>query len=163
MTWGKTLQKDYSDERRRKRKLSVGQSIWARNFGEGPHWVRAKVLEQSGPVSFVLQLEDRRLWQTHVDHLRLGVPGTPEYATVEDFPCSLPAEPTLVAESDSPAQPLQNADSASCPNDSVNINPPNVDPTAPHEQPSAPPRHLQHIRRQPDRLYGTLSDVGHGH
>ena len=74
-----TQQKDYSDERRRERKLSVGQSIWARNFGEGPHWVRAKVLEQSGPVSFILQLEDRRLWRTHVDHLRLGVPATPEY------------------------------------------------------------------------------------
>jgi hypothetical protein len=153
-----TQQKDYSDERRRERKLSVGQSVWARNFGEG---VRTKVLEQSGPVSFVLQLEDGRLWRRHVDHLRLGVLATPLYATVEVFPCSLPAEPPLVAESDSPAQPLRNTDSASCPNDSVNMNPPNVDPTAPHGQPSAPLRHLQHIRRQPDRLYGTLGDVGH--
>jgi transposase InsO family protein len=101
-----TQQKDYSDEHHRERRLSVGQSVWARNFGEGSRWVRAKVLEQSDPVSFVLQLEDGRLWQRHVDHLRSGVLATPEYATV-DFPCSLPAEPPLVAKSDSLAQPFE--------------------------------------------------------
>ena len=61
----KTQQKKYSDQHRKTRKLSIGQTDWARNFREGPRWVRAVVSDRSGPVSFIVKLEDGNLWPRH--------------------------------------------------------------------------------------------------
>ena len=72
-------QKKYSDQHRKERKLSIGQTVWARNFREVPCWVRAAMSHRSGPVSFIVILEDRNLWRRHIDHLQLGVSATLEY------------------------------------------------------------------------------------
>ena len=149
-----TQQKKYSDQHRKERKLSIGQTVWARNFREGPRWVRAVVSDRSGPVSFIVKLEDGNLWRRHIDHLRLGVSATLEYPKVEEepFPYFPPGEPALGAQTDGESPTVSQHDSST--------NRPNIEEGAP--PPPPPSRHSQRIRRQPERLYGTLRDGGYG-
>ena len=65
-------QKAYHDEHSHARELHVGQSVWAKNFRGGPTWVPARVSDQVGPLSFLVQLSDGGLWRRHIDHLRAG-------------------------------------------------------------------------------------------
>ena len=149
-----TQQKKYSDQHRKERKLSIGQTVWARNFREGPRWVRAVVSDRSGPVSFIVILENGNLWRRHIDHLRLGVSATLEYPKVEEepFPYFPPGEPALGAPTDGESPTVSQRDSST--------NRPNIEEGAP--PPPPPSRHSQRIRRQPERLYGTLRDRGYG-
>ena len=65
-------QKDYHDRHSQYRELSPGQLVWARNLRDGPHWVKAVVLDRLGPVSYLVRLEGGELWRRHIDHLRVA-------------------------------------------------------------------------------------------
>ena len=67
-----TLQKGYHDRHSCARELNIGQQVWARNFRDGPSWVRAVESDRVGTVSYLVQLRDGDLWRRHVDHLRVG-------------------------------------------------------------------------------------------
>ena len=73
--------KAYHDRHSHARELRVGQSVWAKNFREGPAWVPARVSDQVGPLSFLVQLSDGGLWRRHIDHLRAGCDQPPEGVT----------------------------------------------------------------------------------
>ena len=47
-----------------------GETVYAQNFGTGSKWIPAVVQEVTGPVSFLVKLEDGRLVRRHLDHLR---------------------------------------------------------------------------------------------
>ena len=47
-----------------------GERVYARGFGTGPKWVPATIDEVSGPVSYLVRLEDDRVVRRHQDHLR---------------------------------------------------------------------------------------------
>ena len=70
-----------STQRGHSTKLRVGESVYARNFRGGPTWLPATILERTGPVSYVVQLDDGRSIRRHVDHLRLRLS---ERRTTED-------------------------------------------------------------------------------
>ena len=47
-----------------------GEQVYARGFGIGPKWVPATIDEVSGPVSYLVRLEDDHVVRRHQDHLR---------------------------------------------------------------------------------------------
>ena len=47
----------------------------AKNLRPGPNWIPAVVVERLGPLSYLVETEDRELWRRHVDLLKeLAVP-----------------------------------------------------------------------------------------
>ena len=62
-------QKQYSDDRRHSRVFSVDQEVMVRNFREGDKWTSGKIVDQLGPVSYLVQCSDGSMWQRHVDHI----------------------------------------------------------------------------------------------
>ena len=50
--------------------LSVGEPIFARNFGTGCRWFPGDIIERAGPASFRVRLEDGRFNCCHLDQLR---------------------------------------------------------------------------------------------
>ena len=63
-------QKRHHDVHSRKRHFQVGQTVVVRNFREGPRWVPGVLVEQTGPLFFVVQLSNGALWKRHVDHIK---------------------------------------------------------------------------------------------
>ena len=41
-----------------------------RVFWESSHWLKAVVMKQLGPVSYLVKLVDGRIWKHHIDHIR---------------------------------------------------------------------------------------------
>lgn len=62
-------QKQYSDNRRHMRVFSVDQEVMVRNFREGDQWISGKIIDQLGPVSYLVQCSDGSMWRRHVDHI----------------------------------------------------------------------------------------------
>ena len=40
-----------------------------RNFREGDKWTSGKIVDQLGPVSYLVQCSDGSMWRRHVDHI----------------------------------------------------------------------------------------------
>ena len=49
--------------------LSVGQTVMARNCGQGAKWVAGVIQQKQGPVAYVVETE-KGLWKRHIDQLR---------------------------------------------------------------------------------------------
>ena len=79
----KSSQKDHHDRHSRARGLAVGQSVWAQNFRDGPTWVQGEVIDQVGPLSYLVQLCAGEMWRRHNDHLRAGRAEPPQLDTPE--------------------------------------------------------------------------------
>ena len=52
------------------RSFSVAQSLLVRNFAAGEQWIPGHIIEPVGPVSFIVELEDGRIFKRHQDHIR---------------------------------------------------------------------------------------------
>ena len=63
-------QKSYADRSARVREFHVGDLVYARNYAMGKTWLPATVLGVDGPVSFVVRLDDGRIWRRHSEQLR---------------------------------------------------------------------------------------------
>ena len=61
-------QKRLHDAHSKFRLFEVGQSVLVRNLREGPKWLTGTVLEQTGPVSYRVQVSDQ-IWRRHTDQL----------------------------------------------------------------------------------------------
>ena len=62
-------QKSYSDRTARARNFKIGDIVYARNYAMGKTWLPAVVLAVDGPVSFVVRLDDGRVWRRHAEQL----------------------------------------------------------------------------------------------
>ncbi len=62
-------QKQVHDAHSKLRLFDVGQAVLVRNLHEGPKWLRVTVVEQTGPVSYRVQMENHQVWRRHVDQL----------------------------------------------------------------------------------------------
>ena len=100
----KQPQKDYQDKRRTTRHLSVGQIVWARNFREGTKWVQATVVDQVGPLSYHVQVQNGEMWRRHIDHLRAGSEQSTSSDTAEVTPEQRAEEFVLVPSCDAPEE-----------------------------------------------------------
>lgn len=62
-------------ERRNKakdRSFRAGERVLVRNYRNGPKWVQATVVAQTGPVSYTVQTPENIIWRRHVDQLLSG-------------------------------------------------------------------------------------------
>ena len=51
------------------RKLEIGVSVMAQNFGSGSKWLPRIIQQKQGPLSYVIEMETEMLWKRHVDHI----------------------------------------------------------------------------------------------
>nr|XP_021334762.1 uncharacterized protein K02A2.6-like [Danio rerio] len=51
------------------RSFNRGDWVLARNYGKGSRWVHAKILAQTGPVSYIVETRDKQTWRRHVDQI----------------------------------------------------------------------------------------------
>lgn len=63
-------QKSYADRSAKVRGFCIGDPVYARNYAVGKTWLPATVLGIDGPVSFVVRLDDGRIWRRHCEQLR---------------------------------------------------------------------------------------------
>ena len=65
-------QKQQHDVHARDRFFAKGDQVLVRDVlgGRGPRWLSGVIVEQRGPVSFVVRLMDGRIFRRHQDHLR---------------------------------------------------------------------------------------------
>ncbi|KAJ8013449.1 hypothetical protein DPEC_G00029910 [Dallia pectoralis] len=68
------------------REFNPGETVLARNYLNGPKWVPAKVIAQSGPVSYTVQTTEDTIWKRHADQLLSSK--------------AAPTEPTIVSGQD---------------------------------------------------------------
>ena len=61
-------QKQLHDTHRRFRLFEVGQPVLVRNLRGGPKWLPGMIVEQTGPVSYRVQVSDQ-IWRHHADQL----------------------------------------------------------------------------------------------
>ena len=65
-----TIQKSVHDQHARWRCLSIGYSVMVRNFSAGPDWVPGVVAQRLGPLTYLIDILDGRLWKRYVDHIK---------------------------------------------------------------------------------------------
>ena len=70
------------DSHAKLREYKIGDNVMARNYGSGPKWESAVVVERTGPLSYTVQLNSGRIWRRHINQLRDGVSDTTQ--DVED-------------------------------------------------------------------------------
>ena len=93
--------------------FSKGETVYAQNFGIGQKWMPGVVQEVTGPVSFLVKLQDGRLLRRHQDHLRHCVADddAEKPAESDDIPKilidSYTVAPSSHGSGDGPKSPLQ--------------------------------------------------------
>ncbi|XP_013925140.1 PREDICTED: uncharacterized protein LOC106551546 [Thamnophis sirtalis] len=58
------------DSRGGTRSFGQGEAVYARNYGGHPLWLPGIVVDQTGPCSYRVRLNDGRTWRCHCDQLR---------------------------------------------------------------------------------------------
>ena len=48
----------------------MGQPMMAKNFGSGSAWIPRVLIQQIGPLTYVIDVSEGRLWKHHVDHMK---------------------------------------------------------------------------------------------
>ncbi|XP_020894181.1 uncharacterized protein LOC110233253 [Exaiptasia diaphana] len=64
-------QKEHHDKRAVQRTFSVGDLVYARNFGRGDAWLPGLLVAQTGPMSFFVELLQGGLVRKHQDQIRM--------------------------------------------------------------------------------------------
>ena len=57
-------------QNRRTREFSNGQEVFIRNFGVGSRWISGVIVNSSGPLTWLIKLEDGKTVIRHADHIR---------------------------------------------------------------------------------------------
>ena len=158
-------QKNTHDNHSKSHSFNVGQSVLARNLRGEPKWVLRCVVEQTGPVSYKIQVGDI-IWRRHTDQL-LDLKSSPlptesgvvvpnsENVTVGTRPPEVPL-PTTPGSITSQSVELSNQ-SVEPSNQSVELSNQSVEPSNQSVELSCPPtvpdlRRSSRSRKQPDRL-----------
>lgn len=53
------------------RKFNVGDKVFIKNYSHGPKWIKATIIEVTGPVSYVAETCDGKIARRHVDQVRV--------------------------------------------------------------------------------------------
>ena len=86
--------------------ISSAQTVWARDFCGSTKWLPGVVVQCIGPLTYMIQLNDKSLWKRHINHLQnrvesqvsvntSAVTGTPESSVTPFFP--LPSLTELIS------------------------------------------------------------------
>ena len=63
-------QKNNHDSHASKRHLTIGDTVFVRDFPAGKNWLPGTVTQSKGPLSFLIKLVDGRVIRRHIDHIR---------------------------------------------------------------------------------------------
>ena len=66
-------QKKHHDLHAKQRHLSIGSAVKARNFGSNVKWHYGVIIACVAPLTYLVQLQDGRIWKRHVDHIVVTV------------------------------------------------------------------------------------------
>jgi len=153
-----SVQKEHKDRHSHERAWYVGEQVMARNLRPGPDWVPGVIVERLGPVTYLVEV-DQRTWKRHADQLKsLEVPlPAPEVET--DDPEVIQAEVPDVTDQEPPPEPdtedemviVPGAATADAPPEDT----PDVEPPAPPNisTPNVTRRYPSREHRPPDWLH----------
>ena len=48
----------------------MGQSVMVKNFRTGPPWVPGIIVQQLGPLTYMIEVSAGKFWKRHVDHVK---------------------------------------------------------------------------------------------
>ena len=65
-----TKQKQSHDLHCRTRGFKAGDTVWIRDFRGTDKWKSGVIVEESGPVSYMIEVQDGSVHKRHVDHIR---------------------------------------------------------------------------------------------
>lgn len=106
-------QKARHDITAKHRVFVIGDTVFVKNFSSGYRWLPGEIVKVTGPVSFVVDLEDGRRRRYHQNQIRHRlVDGTPSTTEVVDESIAFPIpagqdnEPTDTQSSPSLPQPI---------------------------------------------------------
>ena len=144
------MQKSQHNCHAKEREFAVGERVMVRNLRPGPKWVVGIVCERNGPLSYVVETEDKQVWKRHADHLTtFGAVSVTELNNGSDCEdaeiyadCPTPVDDT--------EQHRLEDEQASVPPDSDQN-----DSTV--EEISRTPRYPAHNRKSPERLVTELN------
>ena len=62
---------EQNDRRARLRIFDIGESVMVKNFSSsGPNWIPGTIAQKQGPLTYLVDVSDGRLWKYHVDHIK---------------------------------------------------------------------------------------------
>ena len=93
-------QKKYHDSGCRLRTFTKDDPVFVKNFGKTPSlWLTGKISKKTGPLSYRIILDDKRVMRRHVDHIRSRTstdqPGFDTIVSSSPTPTHVPVSPTL--------------------------------------------------------------------
>ena len=100
---GQERQKTHYDTHCRSRHFNVDDLVLVKNFGRGPKWLKGRITECRGPLTYRIQLQDSRSVQRHVDHLQ---PHTPVTETRAEEDIASPPVTETHADEDNASPPV---------------------------------------------------------
>ncbi|XP_058023851.1 LOW QUALITY PROTEIN: uncharacterized protein LOC131190532 [Ahaetulla prasina] len=56
----------YKGEIDKTREFDIGDRVWARNYRDGPSWFAGQIIKTTGPKSYLVELQDNRVWRRHI-------------------------------------------------------------------------------------------------
>ena len=163
-------QKQTHDQHSKWREFAVGQQVLVRSYRPGPTWLHGTIVERTGPLSYVVQVQDGLRWKRHVDQLLQSRSRESLPQTTEPVPCPTVQAPTTSTFSSTVAAPVEKSPAESQPDSRAKTRPEiressSPSPAQPGDQsddgpstaqseppPVPPPRRSQRIRRPPPRL-----------
>ena len=88
-------QKEGHDQHAQERQLKPGNNVYVRNFSSNSSqkWLPGVIMTQRGPLSYVVELTDGRVFRRHQDHVRLRHDPGSEIISTSEFP--LVSQPTV--------------------------------------------------------------------
>ena len=81
---GQEQQRRAHDKGARPRDFSIGDLVYARNYGPGVMWLPGEIVSSLGSTMYEVQLADGRKVQKHADQLRSRIPVVPATDNVEE-------------------------------------------------------------------------------
>ena len=122
-----------------------------RNLREGPKWISGTIIEQTGPVSYRVQVQDQ-VWRTHTDQILDQSSSSQTTIEIEDVPGAdaLPPDTSPIPTSER-NDSVQN-ESVAGPSPVPNPQPLTENRSVPDTQTSVTKQYPRRERKPPDRL-----------
>ena len=68
--WCQAKQKEGKDNNSKLRHFMMGQSVMVKNFRTGPTWMPGIIVQQLGPLTYMIEVSAGKFWKRHVDHVK---------------------------------------------------------------------------------------------
>ncbi|XP_068703946.1 uncharacterized protein [Montipora foliosa] len=88
-------QKKQHDQHSQKRQVEVGNAVNERNYSGDPKWISGTVIQDTGPLSTTVELQDGTMVRRHPDQLVTRPAGDPSPGFPASVPNSVVQEPAI--------------------------------------------------------------------